>query len=172
MVAVRCKVLLSQHEHCRDRWWFRLQYIRKNHRVEFDGFSIPHGCLVDLRLPKVVLKKAAKFGTTPMPGIFIGYTQHVGGKRAHDYFVCPLEDFWVENASHTCRIFRIREVIPDCSMVDLYRTGYIFPLRAVKDQMTRTLGPHGVILLKFHSHVVVRWARFTCLIKSPGKQRW
>ena len=40
-------------------------------------------------------------------------------------------------------VFRIREVIPDCSMVDLNSTGYIFPLRAVRDQMTRTLGPHG-----------------------------
>ena len=25
----------------------------------------------------------------------------------------------------------------------LFSTGYIFPLRAVKDQKTRTLGPHG-----------------------------
>ena len=48
-----------------------------------------------------------------------------------------------------CKIFRlktlhthavsseIREVIPDCS------TGYIFPLRSVKDKITRTLSPHG-----------------------------
>ena len=28
-------------------------------------------------------------------------------------------------------------------MVDLYSTGYIFPLRAVKYQMPKTLGPHG-----------------------------
>ena len=27
-------------------------------------------------------------------------------------------------------------------MVDIYGTGYIFPLRVVKDQMTRTLGLH------------------------------
>ena len=59
------------------------------------------------------------------------------------YLVCPLEDFQIENASRTCRIFRIREVIPDRSMVDLYSTGYVFPLRAVKDHMTRTLGPRG-----------------------------
>ena len=44
---------------------------------------------------------------------------------------------------NTCRIFRIREVIPDCSMVDSFSTGYTFPLRAVKDQLTRTLGLHG-----------------------------
>ena len=53
-----------------------------------------------------------------MPGIFIGYTQqHVGGKWAHDYLVCPLEDFQIENATKTCRVFRIREIIPDCGMV-------------------------------------------------------
>ena len=91
----------------------------------------------------MVLKKAAKFGTSSVPGIFIGCIQHVGDKWAHDYLVCPLEDFGIENASHTCHISRIREVIPDCSMVDLYSTGFIFPLRAVKDQMTRTLCPHG-----------------------------
>ena len=111
--------------------------IRKRHGVEFDGLSIPYGCLVDFRPPNVVLTKAAKFGTTSMPGVFVGYTQHVGGKWARDYLVCPLEDFQIENASHTCRISRIREVIPD------YSIGHIFPLRVVKDQMTRTLGPHG-----------------------------
>ena len=61
----------------------------KRHGVEFDGLSIPYGCLVDFWPPNVVLKKAAKFGTTSMPGIFLGYTQHVGGKLAHDYLVCP-----------------------------------------------------------------------------------
>ena len=110
----------------------------KRHGVEFDGFSIPYEYLVDFRPSNVVLKKAAKFCTTSMPGIFIGYTQHVGGKWAHDYLACPLEDFQIEDASHTCRIFRIGEKIPDCSMVDLHSTGYIFPLRAVKGQMTRT----------------------------------
>ena len=70
----------------------------KCHGVEFDGLSIPYGCLVDFRPPNEVFKKAAKFGTTSMPGIFIGYTQHVGGKWAHDYLVCPLEDFQIENA--------------------------------------------------------------------------
>ena len=44
----------------------------KGHGVEFDGFSIPYGCLADFRPPN--MKKAAKFGATPMPGIFIGYT--------------------------------------------------------------------------------------------------
>ena len=51
--------------------------------------------------------------------------------------------FRFKKESHTCRIFRIREVIPDSSTLDLYSTGYIFPLRAAKYQMTRTLGPHG-----------------------------
>ena len=78
-----------------------------------------------------------------MPGIFIGYTQHVGGKWAHDYLVCSLEDFQIENSINTCEIFRTREVIPDCSGVDSCSTGYIFPLRAVKDQLARTLSPHG-----------------------------
>ena len=100
----------------------------KRHKVEFEGPSIPYGCLVDFRPPNVVLKKAAKFGTISIPGIFIGYTQHVGGTWAHDYLVWSLEDFQIENASHTCRIFRIREVIPFCGMVGLYSTGYIFPL--------------------------------------------
>ena len=36
-----------------------------------------------------------------MPGIFIGYTQHVGGKWSHDYLVCPLEDFQLENSTRT-----------------------------------------------------------------------
>ena len=76
----------------------------KRHGVEFDGVSKPYGCLVDFRPPKVVLKKAAKFGATSTPGVFIGYTQHVGGKWAHDYLACPLEDFQIDNASHTCRI--------------------------------------------------------------------
>ena len=115
----------------------------KSHGVEFGGLSIPCGCLVDFRHPNVVLKKAAKSGTTSMPGFFTGHTQHVGGKWAHDYLVCPSEDFQIENASHTCRIFRIREVITDCSVVDHYSIGFIFPLRAVKGRMTRTLGPHG-----------------------------
>ena len=57
----------------------------KRHGVEFDGLSIYFGCLVDFRRPIVLLKKAAKFGATSMPGIFIGYSQHVGGKWAHDY---------------------------------------------------------------------------------------
>ena len=65
----------------------------KSHGVAFDGFSIPYGCLVYFRPPNKVLKKAAKFGTTSMPGISIGYAQHVGGKWAHDYLVCRLGDF-------------------------------------------------------------------------------
>ena len=97
----------------------------ERHGVEFDGLSIPYGCLVDFRPPNVVLKKVAKFCTTSMPEVFIKYTQHVVGKWAHDYFACPLEDFQIKNAPHTCRIFRIREVIPDCSMVDPYSTGYV-----------------------------------------------
>ena len=111
----------------------------KRHGVEFDRSSIPYGCLVEFRPPDVVLKKAAKFGTTSTPGIFIGYTQHVGGKWVHYYLVCPLKGFQIqiENATNTCRTFRIREVIPDCN------EGYIFPLRAVKDHSTRTLGTHG-----------------------------
>ena len=90
-----------------------IQLIRnKRHGAEFDGLSIPFGCLVDFRHPTVLLKKAAKFGATSMPGIFTGYTQHVGGKWAHDYLACPLEDFQIENTSHTRRIFRIREGNP------------------------------------------------------------
>ena len=115
----------------------------KCHGVAFDRFFIPYGCLVDFRPPNILLKKAAKFGTTSMPGILIGHIQHVGGKWAHDYLVCPLEDFQIENSINTCRIFRIREVIPDCSGVDSCSTGYISPLRALKDHLTRTLGPHG-----------------------------
>ena len=57
----------------------------KRRGVEFDGLPIPYGFLVDFRPPNAVLKKVAKFGTTSMPGTFIGYTQHVGGKWAHDY---------------------------------------------------------------------------------------
>ena len=100
----------------------------KRHGVEFDGPAILYGCLVDSRSPNVVLKKVAKFGATSMPGIFIGYTQHVGGKWAHDYFVCPLKGFQMESAPHTCLIFRVRGAIPDCSKVDQYSTGFIFPL--------------------------------------------
>ena len=81
-----------------------------------------------------------------MPGIFIGCTQHVGGKWAHDYLVRPLGDFQIENSSNTRRIYRIREVIPDCSRVDSRSTGYILPLRAVKGNLARTLGPHGGII--------------------------
>ena len=114
----------------------------KRHGVAFDGLSSPYGYLVDFQPPNIVLKKAAKFGTASMPGIFTGYTQHVGGEWAHDYLVRPFEDFQIENST-TCRMFRIREVIPDCSGVDSVSTGYIFPLRAVKDNMTRTLAPHG-----------------------------
>ena len=111
----------------------------KHREVAFDGFSIPYGCLVDFRPPNIVLKSAAKFGTPSMLGIFIGYTQHVGGKWAHDYLVCPLGNFQIENSINTCRIFRIREVIPDCNGVGSCSTGCIFPLRAVKDQLARSL---------------------------------
>ena len=107
------------------------------HSMDIAGLSIPYGYLVDFRPPNILLK-AATFGTTSMPGIFIGYTQHVGGKRAHDYFVCPLEGFQIENSIDTWRIFRIREVIPDCSGVNSCSAGYIFPLRAAKDHPTRT----------------------------------
>ena len=110
----------------------------KRRGVAFDGLSIPYGCLVHFRPPNIVLKKAAKFGTTSMPGIFIGCTQHVGGKWAHDYLGCPLEDFQIESSTNTCKNFRIREVIPDCCGVDSCSTGYILPLCAVKDQLART----------------------------------
>ena len=137
----------------------------KRHGVEFDIFFIPYGCVVGFRSPSVVLKKAAKLGTTSMPGISAGYNQHVRGKWAHDYLVCPLEDFQIENATHTCRIFRIREVILDFSR------GYIFPLRAVKDHLTRTLGPHGdsteVSIPRRCS-----MGGFICLLRCPKEQVW
>ena len=65
----------------------------KRHGVEFDGFSIPDGRLLDFRPPDVVLKKDAKFCTISMPGMFIGYTQHVGGEWAHDYLVLSVGRF-------------------------------------------------------------------------------
>ena len=48
----------------------------QHHGVAFDGFSIPYVCIVGFRPANLVrtLKKAAKFGTTSMPGFFTGYT--------------------------------------------------------------------------------------------------
>ena len=65
-------------------------YNLRHQKGHFPGLHVPFGCLVDFRPPDIVLQKGAKFNKTSMPGLFLGYAQHVGGKWPKDYLVSPL----------------------------------------------------------------------------------
>ena len=110
-------------------------YNRRHQSGQFKGLSIPFGSLIDFRPPEIVLQRFPKFHKKSLPGLFLGYAQHVGGRWPGDYLVSPLEDFQVDNQSRIARIFRIKEIIPN--------NEHQFPLRDVADRISRTIGPHG-----------------------------
>ena len=103
----------------------------------FTAKTAPFGCLVDFLPPTIVQQKTPKFAKKSLPGLFLGYAQHVGGRWAGDYLVTPLDDFQPTNTSRTVRVFRIKEIIIDETH------GFLFPLRTVAEKLTRTIGPHG-----------------------------
>ena len=66
---------------------------RKRFGVWTKAQRIPFGALVDFRPPKKLLKQLPKFGSTGLPGIFLGYRTQPGGKWIGDYLVSPMCDW-------------------------------------------------------------------------------
>ena len=58
----------------------------------FNGPRVPFGALVDCLPSKYLRKKCPKFGPSAIPGLFVGWHMHAGGKWSGDILVVPLQD--------------------------------------------------------------------------------
>ena len=119
----------------------------KGHGVAFDGLSIPYGCLADFRptnIGRIEESREVRNGFYARYLHWVHTTRwwKVGSRLSTSFVHWKISELRTQLIPFD-RIFRIREVIPDCSGVDSFSTGYTFPLRAVTDNLTRTLSPHG-----------------------------
>ena len=96
-------------------------YNKRHSNGHFDRKSFPFGCLIDFMPLEVVLQLYPKFHKKAVPGLYLGYAQHVGGKWPGDDLACPLDDFQVENQSRTVRIFRIKAIVVGSEYIFLLR---------------------------------------------------
>ena len=98
---------------------------------------IPYGARIDFLPPEPIRKLLPKFGPRGVPGVFLGWHMHPGGKWSRDYKVAALADLDLTNPgrSKKMRVFRVREVlIPNDD------NGYTFPLKEAADRAAGTIG--------------------------------
>ena len=69
----------------------------KNKRGPFPGKLIPYGARIDFLPPEPIRKLLPKFGTRGVPGVFLGWHMHPGGKWSRDYKVAALADLDLTN---------------------------------------------------------------------------
>jgi len=83
----------------------------------FTGLKVPFGALCDFKPSPAVLKtKVGKFEPKAIPGVFLGYHLHPGGKWRGEYMVAPLREFNgvpFDQLVGKVSVHRIREVIFD-----------------------------------------------------------
>ena len=93
---------------------------------------VPFGALVDFRLPEPYLKALPKMASRALPGLFLGWHLHAGGRWSGDYLCSPLQDWEDSSQRKKVRIFRVKEIVFDPSDIT-------FPMRAVRDKKTRAI---------------------------------
>ena len=83
--------------------------------------------------PKPMRDKLSKMGSRGVPGLFMGYHMHPGGRWSGDYWVSPLADWDATKTSGSkVRFFRVKELVFDsCNIV--------FPMRPVADTQNRQI---------------------------------
>jgi hypothetical protein len=66
---------------------------KRHGKGQFKGLRLPFGCLIDFKPMKTREKESAKFDPKGVPGIFLGYKLHPGGKWKSEYLVAELHEF-------------------------------------------------------------------------------
>ena len=81
------------------------------------GLRIPVGALCDFKpFPAVLRTKVGKFEPKAIPGVFLGYHLHPGGRWRGEYMVAPLREFNgvpFDQLVGKVSVHRIREVLFD-----------------------------------------------------------
>ena len=110
---------------------------KRHGRGQFEGRTIPFGCLVDFRPQPEVAEKLPKASPDSVPGLFFGYKLLPGGLWENEYKVADLRVFkdmdfsgWGSNAR--IRVQTVREVI-------WKPTTIIFPLVGKYERANRTI---------------------------------
>ena len=66
----------------------------KRHKAgRFKGKEVPFGAAINFLPPKPLRKKSPKFGTSALPGIFLGYHLSPGGRWRGEYLVSSIDSF-------------------------------------------------------------------------------
>ena len=116
---------------------------RRHGLGQFDGPSIPFGCLVDFKPMKEDSKLLPKGSPGAVPGVFLGYKLNPGGVWQGEYRVADLTEFndldlsvWGNSGDIHHQV--VREIVWSPKSI-------IFPLRKKYDYVNRTLeGIEGV----------------------------
>jgi hypothetical protein len=66
---------------------------KRHQKGQFEGRSIPFGCLIDFKPQPDVVKKLPKGAPDSVPGVFFGYKLNPGGLWEKEYKVVDLRDF-------------------------------------------------------------------------------
>ena len=112
-------------------------YNRRHLKGSFNGPQHPFGCLIDFKPAPTRDLKDAKFEPKSIPGLFLGYHLHSGGRWKGEFLVCPLSDFAkggrAEDANERYTPQRVREVYRDL------KEPIVFSLKAAYDRERREL---------------------------------
>ena len=84
-------------------------YNRRFRRGHWKGKWAAFGQEIDFRPPPPVLEQLGKFDEPSLPGIFLGYKVHPGGKWHGEYYVAYIKDF-ESNTNPYVRVFTVREI--------------------------------------------------------------
>ena len=80
----------------------------------FAGHHVPFGVAFRFLLPKPLMKRLLKFGPNAVPGIFLGWCMHPGGKRTGEYLVAHWPDFQAQAiAAKRIPAYSVQEVVLD-----------------------------------------------------------
>ncbi len=110
---------------------------KRHGQGQFDGRSIPFGCLVDFKPQPVVDKNMPKGMPDAVPGVFFGYKLNPGGLFNNEYKVVDLRDFKDMDFSnwgnpHDVRVQTVREIVWNSDTIT-------FPLYAKYERVNRTI---------------------------------
>merc|ERR1712078_780423 len=119
----------------------------RRHHSAFEGLRIPFGAAVRFKPPKSLAKRLPKFGPNAVPGIFLGWHIHPGGRWKGEYLVAYWPDFQeLGIEAKRIAVHTVQEVILDelpVSDADAPKLvgGWRFPLAQVLDEATWSLSP-------------------------------
>ena len=115
-------------------YWLRFE-------IYYTGFKIPFGALVDYKpSSKREASDVKKFDSRTLPGIFIGYHVHCGGKWSGDYLVLDVAAYKARTEGAIVPVHRIKEVIPAEPFSFPVREGTIESLASEQNESQTVLG--------------------------------